>query len=456
MEIVIISGAARSGTTYLAAMLNTHPAIGILHERPLSSVIDALGCLYPRYSKNEIVDALQGDTGIFDHQRDLPFPQSVLQDNPGRVELERQLPAEGYAVEAYFKNRSNDTVKKNVQTPSLAQTGSILRRLFEGIYEKAGIDVIGTKIPDFHKNPEYRALQSLGLRYKEIFLFRNPLDVVNSSLHRRNLSKLGLDDWGVRNIDEAIANWVDNWRHAFLRSRESSATFHVAGYDELMSNFDNEIRLIAAFLNVDVAAFVDIARPLPTDLRRYALTEKEVERFCYLFDCDVENQSMIAFQFRDYRSLYLTAPSDGVIIPNADPGLYLRSGFGEPEVQGRWMLGQWSEIRFRINGARAESVLRLDLSFDLYWRRDPCFVVYFEICGRWQEPVVVHPFDPVSYSASFTERVARGEVLLRIYVPRPKTTSDDPVGEERSLGIFLKRLSFSISDEAAAGELDPH
>ncbi|CAN2536369.1 hypothetical+protein [Methylocapsa aurea] len=443
LTFVIISGAPRSGTSFFAATLSSHLNVAILHERSFADIINALGIIFSNNSMNEIIDAL-----LFRISATEAAPYPIITDDGSSVDrsVRTALSSSELIVRDFFLSRDKafPAVDENIRRPNIAQASSVLASIFEAIYEKENLTVIGTKIPNFHVHTECARLAEIGLTYKEIYISRNPVDIINSSIHRRNLTNSGLDNWAIASVDQAVQEWYCNWVYADLQMCADNVNFLNVSYDRLLSSPNNELEKVSIFLGID-NRFDVTSWPLPPELCLYALTREELDRVEFLFGrrANEIGQYISAISPND---LFLTAPLDGAINACVDPGLYFVSGFGGQDSDGRWTIGKSSRIKFRVSNAPPTSNVFVKIQFMSLWRREEGFHVFFKVCGCWQSPILLGDSDKTEYIKSYISEVKNGEVSIDILIPRPKCAEDMPVNDIRPLGIYLKQVTYELID----------
>jgi len=177
---VLISGPSRSGTTLLRTLLNSHPNAAIFHEygmtllvRRLWSVLDT-----PKFVLNPAVK-------LAENQID-PLALSILERS------------EKFRISNNKKSGFNDLFLPT--GPRDKNFSAFAVSLFSIAFAKSKLKVIGDKVPLRGPWEDLAYLMNMLPDLKFVFIIRNPLDVIDSSLRRSLNAKLGNDEWSISNF----------------------------------------------------------------------------------------------------------------------------------------------------------------------------------------------------------------------------------------------------------------
>jgi len=162
----ILSGAARSGTTAFQQYLNTNKEVSCFHEYGLERFFEKINSFFDGESEQNKVDQING----------------VGAEN-GVGPIPRRKP----------------------------HYDGILMSILWTVFGRKNFRAVGDKTPNINSSAQVENLRNRipGVRF--IFVVRNPVSVINSSLHRKYLNDIGRDIWHIRNIIEAIEEWRSSW-----------------------------------------------------------------------------------------------------------------------------------------------------------------------------------------------------------------------------------------------------
>ena len=182
---VLVSGPPRSGTTLVQQILNSHPEIVCLHEFNLLRLHDILDPLFA------VEDERQAWRKSFDQrQADLSRSDSVPLSHEEFVE---------------FRTRTvQQAVEDEVLVPRREKSSAIYRSVFGAIGGKAKPRVLADKTPNAANRNFVAALQARFGKIKRIYIVRDPVATIASSMRRKRESERGYDNWHICSVEEAI------------------------------------------------------------------------------------------------------------------------------------------------------------------------------------------------------------------------------------------------------------
>jgi hypothetical protein len=126
--------------------------------------------------------------------------------------------------------------------------------------EKDRASIIGSKTPGPASGYEMRILRQLFSRIQFVYVVRNPLDTINSTLNRRNLARGGFDQWHIADVRAAIDEYRENMN--LLRSQVAAdpENCFVLGYEDLMRAPSETIEKLGEFLGCKLRCSPAIAQ----------------------------------------------------------------------------------------------------------------------------------------------------------------------------------------------------
>ncbi len=412
---LLVSGSPRSGTTFLANVLNTHPHVACLHEYRLDDLIQKIG------SFKKIDDDIA--LNIVPRQSPtLKIDGSLHEFLYSRLEVVTEKT--GDALLTYRECHFQD----------------MYEAFFKCISGKPDLIVFGDKLPDlsFLKSNILDVEKKLGA-LKRLFIVRKPEDVIRSSLRRTMMATRGLDPlWVPRTIQEAILEWVENWEYIAAEARRSPRDVHVMKYEDLVTNFAEESRMLASFLGVS-NNFEDISASLPEHLIDFELSPQQASEIKdHLGGLSTNWDSfplpvMIAAARRTV--FYCGATRLFEIAGNQATRIILRRGFSDVEDFGVWTCEEVAEIEMRLDGPVSSVQLSVrpffkTATFTISSNGAPEkeFYIRAGFLRRYTDISI-----PVAPNSS--------KVKLVITMSKFKSSADPPYTEFRKLGIGLRRLS---------------
>ncbi len=200
---VLVGGAGRSGTTILGSLLASHPQAAVLIEDSLTTILRSVQMLVSIRSAPEEASR----TAMFG------VPKSFVHCSFAevRAELEQlsEMPSYRFRFDAIF------------------------RHVMELCSERPGAQVFGSKSTIAEHWEDLGYLRSVLGDLRLILIVRNPLDVVASSLRRRDNALIGRDVWHITSVEEAAAEWRAAMRTMARIVQEQSSPTLLVKYEEL-------------------------------------------------------------------------------------------------------------------------------------------------------------------------------------------------------------------------------
>jgi hypothetical protein len=340
--------------------------------------------------------------------------------------------------------RPSSDIVELTPVPRAESLENIIKFIYKEMSGKNNLSVLGDKLPNFHNFDGENTLSKYNITPKFIVVIRNPIDVINSSVHRKNNSELGNDTWHITTVDEAIEEWIENWNYA---QKHVDSTDHLfVKYEDLAKNFSVESKRISEFLQVE-EQFTNLMSALPEHARLYALEPEEVTRLRAMFD-----GVLALWDSQDIRAILKACPQiyrtvrDGEIVPlsSAARSHLGLEGFGQPEHGWRWTCAQTARIAFRVEGAVDGTEIWVDLEFAPYFgpRDHFAFMVTLGDGQRFLEHV--YATDHMPARRGYIAKARDGCIDIELLMPVRKTENDEPNDDLRELGLALRSVQARI------------
>lgn len=400
LTFLLVSGAKRSGTTALAESLNTHPEIGILQEYGPNRLLDDVEVFFRRWREQFGGDGRP--EGIDEEFDEATFP----------------LPHASRDFEA------------------------LLKAVYTAVFPGKSLRVFGDKTPLFVNDPAFERLPQRLPGTRVIYVLRNPIDTTLSSVHRTELAARGVDVWDVHGVWQACREWIDDARSAERLLLSQRWPTLVVKYEDLAGDHAG-------------AAWSSIADFLGVANRFVPVLRQRVRRRPARAWCDLVEQC-----FEGFDEAWASEPADALLarirhlelpltvgqVVSFEAGFegksYVRFGFSDPESGGSWTVGTRAEIAFRVAGVTKETALQLDFSARL--REGGPLRIGVEVNGDYRR----YTLSPIRWDEAFRVEVPlpperlgpNGQVRVLFDIFEPKTPDEQPAGDTRAIGLFVRRL----------------
>ncbi len=380
---LLVTGAPRSGTTFLNQLLNSHPQIGVATENGLDAIVEGL--------------------------------LSVL--------TLRWIGADG---------RDSAT---DADDPKPERLRDLAQEAFRLMFGKSGLTIVGDKMPSCDAaRLRHRAL--LG-NLAQMHIVRRPSDVVASSMQRRHNTVLGFDNWHVKAVEGAIIEWVDAWER--LARIASDPDVLVLSYDRFRIDAAGQIAKIEAFLGVKAGFFNHAFAPPPPAVAMTQAEDAIVTRILGELDRLVAQDVHLALRTHP-RVLVVLSVGKTVYFDTDHPlsGLFLKAGFGEAEASGTWTVEERAHLAFRLPPGR--SGVYAVLTFSAYGgERNVVELLIGDDGGQTQTHVCENADRCVVAIPCRAD--GEGVVSLRLGMPMRKGAGEEPIADTRELGVFVRSLT---------------
>ena len=406
MQWVLLSGAPRSGTTLLRKLVSAHPNAGVLHEHGLLRLFDVL-------------------------------EELVVQSEPGSPRTTTELQEGLRQLEAAMDVRSPG-LDEEPSLPSGRRLESVARSVLGAAFPGKRLEVGGDKLPLVPSWGDEEALLRRAPNLKFVFILRNPLDVVSSSMGRRELTVHGLDAWPVDSVEAACAQYAWAWRRMRTIARAHPDRVLLLKYDELCRSTGREMARVYGFLGLsafpvpEVRARAPGVRPFlsPEDVRQVEVT------FADLIE---------AWDETDPETL-LGAPLFGACtlgerleLSGAAALLSLREGFSDPEGFGCWTDGLRARLALRHAPTDQPGLLELYFSYAYRTPGEP-----FDLMVSVNEsPPELRSIETAPRRLAFSlpaGGLRQGRTEIELFPLRPKRPEEAPAADPRALGVVLSAV----------------
>ncbi len=338
LKLVLISGAPRSGTTLLRNLLNLHDNVFVLHEIALTA---------PRSLITEAEKLLTGQ----------PFMSSDTHAAPV------DDPDDETLLDRFYAERDG----KQGSHPARPRIGPMWNAIGSWLSGKPDLHLFGTKLPlAFWNFGEIKHLLHDD-EIKTIFIVRDPVDVVNSSMRRRWNTVFGKDDWHIGNVQAACLEWRKAWDYIVERHAMEASRTKIISYHDLCAAPEACLQSLISFLDLPETLLSHNVAEVPATVRQSFLSKQEAayvsQYFCDLPELRSEAQ---VFAAMERRPKFFPLIEDGkqIMLSSGESDTYCLSGFFDAEEWGRWS-GPEASLAFAVEGPGQHLVeIQLNRAFD--------------------------------------------------------------------------------------------
>jgi hypothetical protein len=456
-----VSGAHRSGTTILAQILNLHPEIGIFVEYGLEQYVKAIDAVFDRSDEIEAYDssvderrAAAARMETKSQSTSMSAAKSARSPVKTKTSKERKDPLPvplSKQADAFYADRDTKLGLDSLGPfrPVRQSHGDrMLLSAYRMVFPKRKLRVVGDKMPHFGDKSDVDWLSRRLPNFKLLHIVRNPLDVINSSLARRNKTRAGTDIWHVSTVKEAAEEWVREWNWALAAKRRLGDSMLIVRYEDIAADPQAVLADIGSFLDLTTPlapAFI----PLPGDLRLYALDDSERDLALAWFQPLASIWGSTPWdhlQRRVGELPRLALPNEPILFQqDGNSSDYVWSGFSTPETEGKWTVEKVAEIRCNYGFDRQQCRLDVRLKAIAYCRK---------VVVRVNDRVIgtldmgSPTWDDREFSIDFEHPAADlTGTRLSFEIDRPKLPEEDPAQDQRTLGIFLQSVTLKALDQ---------
>ncbi|GLR82228.1 sulfotransferase (plasmid) [Azospirillum oryzae] len=292
---LVLTGVARSGTTVMTDILNESSEIVVFAEYPMHELVGKVDGIFDYHRLlTDYVERIQPEHQP-EHQPEKPLDEKLVDDgaasSPEPVDSNPSEPAsdQPHHIEALSSQKplsdGVDTfratrelaiqLKHRERAPTEELLKPILNHTFALASGKRNLKIMGCKTPNYFDLTNIDYIKDKLGNLKIIIMVRNPIDVVNSSIARRNKAMVGADVWPIRNIDEEC----EETSRLFMDLRSVAERFDndifLIKYEDIQNSRDKISKGIVDFLGLEEPLRMDMFESIPESLRRYALSSEE-------------------------------------------------------------------------------------------------------------------------------------------------------------------------------------
>lgn len=260
---VLVGGPPRSGTTLLADLMNLNPDLAVMMEYELGSLIADIS---PIFEYERAVD---------DVERVLDEQARDLEDVPIDAAVDPAVD-DGGPRYSPLPNLNTLITKISRPYPTIARKAEIAAAIVAASLGKAGPKFVGSKNPLFLLSNIYRDVAATYDVVRYVFILRDPLFTINSSINRRNRTDAGEDIWHIRSIVEGVCEYIRMIFSIFeLSTRVDQSSILIIKYEDLAADINRTMSSVSDFLGVERISYEEIYTEDRN--KNLILTDDEVE-----------------------------------------------------------------------------------------------------------------------------------------------------------------------------------
>ena len=313
---------------------------------------------------------------------------------------------------------------------------------------KNNLAIFGDKIPNIRMNVISELRDGL-CGIKRIYVVRNPIFVITSSLRRTKQSKLGRDSWHVETLEEAVWEWWDNIEVAKKDKYEFPDEVFVLKYEDIFSEFEQCAEQLAAFLSVEHRFCASVVKAIPEDMRDFSIGEDGLNTAKMMLRPYIDTWSILSCDeiLKIQHCTLPILPWDRPISATAAVGRRpLMQGFGEPEEWGTWSVEPCARIAFNVdNGLHEVHAVTVTLKFRMYLRRSNTYRFILKMTDGSERNFEIPHSDGIS-EVSVAAPVKNGVVELEFLFNFTKGEGDEPLNDSRRLSMGIVSILVSRLD----------
>lgn len=419
---LIVSGPPRSGTTVLAEMLSRHDKVALTLEYDFAQIANSLHASFNQARQHQAyldTTPMAGQAGQID----------------GYAELV-ELRIAGFADVPAWEHPRPGTLANRFER--------LLSAWFTEVTGKAGPVWIADKMPDVFARTALSQAMELFPALHFIYIFRNPLAMIASSMRRRANALVGQDRWEMQGLAEDIAVWLRSWE-ACQALIAAGHPVHVVKYEELVSQPTATMDAIFAFLDLESLPLRCRLYDTPKAVQSRYMSERDEAYVTELMDTVIRRwDEPLADLVRSAPDIpYLASRGAQLTMTDLD-AFQVRAldfGFHAPDDWCRWTMASGGLKVHLFERERPTSVM---IDFAAYDAANSRELVDLSVNGQ-----SVVQIDPASCAAERNgcrlalPLPAKGrELTITLTNPRyhPADTPGSP--DPRELGVALRSVTF--------------
>lgn len=441
---MIIAGHARSGTTALTYLVNSHLDIAVLHESRLVNLLRSLDEIDAASSfKKNVLEVIEKNeiTGDAIASNERESADVVLSDDVGSLDKYDQ-----FSVSRDSDLHESDPDAPIIMSPSIDEElkFSIVKQIIQHSWaHKRNVKIIGDKITNLFSQPDVLDYYLASYNIKILVILRNPIDTVNSSYARLLKAQLGKDVWPWTSFDSIVNGYIQEIQATRSFYERHADQCLLLKYEDILNDFETVSDSIAVFLGVE-NSFKNNFKSLPPELRHYALDAHLLEHCQDLFHhmLGLWATATPAELLHNWRFGCVLRPDIQVLFSTqTEFAKYVADPTTAYESWGFWTLADQTCLTFRVEPATEYAYLVLEFSLaDHFILCDKVFSMI--LCnGKKVCDLTISRGDNCFYVTIPRENVIDSHVLLRFVIFNYNTL--DGVGipnDRRPLGIGITSM----------------
>ena len=472
-RLLLVGGAPRSGTTAVCDLINEHEDVALWAEYPFDELLRQLSGLLV-YGQEQIQTLKETETQL--ELLGCPDIAEVSSASSGAEAL--SLSQEGAEpLDMHYQMHGSVGLTYPRRYPIQDRFAAIVAAVVKAAVDKPNARIIGTKDPLFFLQADVELILEHFPDAQFIFCLREPEAQINSSVNRRNLTAVGLDNWSKHSLDTMIEEYRSAVRSICSYAARFEGRVFVIKYEDLVGREQFVLDALAAFLRVDEAKLGRLAKANPANRSVLTPAEKKSVRKAFPENDKWQDLELTGSGLSRVHALapYLyqdLEPAPSVHLSVAGRSL-LGLGWGETEENGVWSIDASADLIFAVP---EEGMKLLSLTFAVNLSNfsdsqkirvllNDAVIFNGMICRGGQMPTGSASWPIISFSGKETfETVSFGPVrvpagrinVLRLEFPEVRSPkelgqSDDP----RRLGVKLQHFGLIAIDAAEASVEQP-
>lgn len=414
---LLVTGAPRSGTSLMRALLVEHPQVGLLQEYGLTNLVRRIDAIVDR-----------------------PAAAAADWDSPGDPGDSRFNTASRF----YRDRPDRAAVTRGGGDPGPAHFGGLALGLFGGLFPGRDLRILGDKMPISEAWEDLPLLFARLPGFRVVVVIRNPVDVVRSSLVRRAATERGRDAWPIRTVAQAVAQWIAGWRTVRAMAARYGPAVRIVKYEDLCDRPQGLATEIGAWLGLSPHGVATRISALPPDLALHSAAEQAFVERCLdsiIRAWPTHDAETLVTRFAAPAPPYL--PGEPIRLSHEDATPYLVSGFSFREDWGRWTDGPCAVLSIPHGLSRGLLLVEIGVLQAFGREGGVCDII---VRSGWGEPKLFQLAPErarIAFVVGADETEDQGTLRLDLIVVRPKRADELPA-DSRALGILVETVTVSL------------